>query len=85
MTKNAVDINLLNEFHSKEDYEITTAFTSPECTEDEVDLIIKNLKSSNATDIYGMSNNFVKLHKSQLIKTLTKLINENISRGSFPD
>ena len=48
-------------------------------------MIIDKLSNSRATDIYGISNSFVKLHKAHLIGNLTRLINNVISKGTFPD
>ena len=53
-------------------YQINSNFTCPSVTEDEVKLVIENLKSSNALDVYGMSNSFVKFHKNALLKNLAK-------------
>lgn len=72
-------------FHAKETYDILFPFTCPQITEDEISLIIANLKNSNATDYYGLSNNFVKIHKNHLACNLTKLVNESMFSGSFPD
>jgi hypothetical protein len=72
-------------FHSYEQYDIFHGFTNPICTEDEIALIIDNLSNSKAIDYYGISNNFVKLHKVGLIKNLTSLINNILQSGVYPD
>lgn len=71
--------------HDNENYLITHDFACPRVTEDEISLIIDNLKSSNACDYYGISNNFVKLHKSALVSNLTQLVNKYMFEGDFPD
>ena len=72
-------------FHAFEEYDIIYNFNSPQCTEDEVSLIIDNLSNSKAVDIYGMSNHFVKLHKGSLTKNITRLINDALRCNDFPD
>ena len=74
-----------DEFINSETYEISTNFACPSVTEDEIKLIIENLKSSNAQDCYKMSNNFVKYHKNSLSKNLSILINTHLFNGIFPD
>ena len=66
-------------------YQIDHNFLCPSVTEDEINAIITNLKSSNAIDIYGMSNNFIKIHSKSLLAIITKLINKNLLAGIFPD
>ena len=70
---------------ANETYEIIETFACPSVTEDEIKLIIENLKPSNALDIYKMSNSFVKFHKNALLSNLTKLINKCMFQGNFPD
>jgi len=70
---------------NNETYKINCNFICPVVTEDEVKLIIENLKVSNAVDFYGMSNNFVKFHKNSLSNNLAKLINKYMFQGIFPD
>lgn len=70
---------------SSEIYHIKSTFACPAVTEDEIKLIIENLKSSNTLDIYGMSNSFVKFHKNSLLRNLAKLINKYMFQGIFPD
>ena len=84
---NNLNVNLenLNQQHQKERYEINTEFTCPKVTEDEITLIINNMAPSNACDIYGMSNNFVKFHQKSLLSNLTTLINKHMFLGTFPD
>lgn len=84
---NNLNINMeyMEQAHQEEHYDIKFGFTCPEVTEDEIKLIINNLTSSNACDIYGISNNFIKFHKNSLITSLTTLININIFSGHFPD
>jgi hypothetical protein len=71
--------------HVESDRHIEFNFICPKVTEDEVDLIISNLKSSNAKDVYDMSNNFIKFHKNALRSNITSLINKNMFSGQFPD
>jgi len=72
-------------YHSTESYDIPFSFSCPQCTEDEISLIIDNLSNSKATDFYGMSNQFLKIQKSQFLTILNKLINTSLTLGIFPD
>jgi hypothetical protein len=82
-------INISNErlaqFHSQETYDVIFPFNDPICTEDEIDLIIRNMKNSPATDFYGISAKFVKLHRTHLVPNLTRLINDSLTNSIFPD
>ena len=68
-----------------EAYEIEHSFIAPKCTEDEVKQIIKSLKSSDAQDFYGISNNILKFHSCEIASSLAKLINQSLDNGDFPD
>lgn len=46
---------------------------------------INSLKSSDARDLYGVSNNIVKIHKDDLKRPLTVIFNDLLSRAEFPD
>lgn len=72
-------------FHRSEIVDIKHKFECPKCTEDETKTIIDELKNSNSRDVFGMSNNFVKIHRDSLVPILTKLINLHMLEGSFPD
>jgi hypothetical protein len=74
-----------DQLHSNEQYLINSDFTCPHVTEDEINLVINNLSSSNAVDIYGISNNFVKKHKHALVTNLTSLIDNYLFQGIFPE
>jgi hypothetical protein len=74
----------LETFHDNEQYTITHDFICTQCTEDEITLIIDNLKSTYTVDFFGISNHFVKLHNKSLIPILTKLINIYMFQGIFP-
>jgi hypothetical protein len=80
-----VDDDDFSTFHAYEQYDIKTDFVNPPCSEDEVSLIIDNLSMSKAIDVYGISNFFVKMHKTSLVPKLAKLINNNLNHGTFPD
>jgi Reverse transcriptase (RNA-dependent DNA polymerase) len=82
---NSLNLEEYHLFHSRESYDVLFPFTCPECTEDEISLIIGNLSNSKAEDIYGMSNFFVKTHKAALVSNLYKLINHAMFSGVFPD
>ena len=82
---NNISDSEFHEFHANETYDIILPFVNPICTEDEIDVIICNLSNSKAKDIYGISNHFLKLHKNQLKKQLTLLINQCLTTGIFPD
>lgn len=60
-------------------------FQCPEATEDEIKLIISQLKNSNSKDVFGISNNFLKLHVTALTPLITKLINKHMFEGTFPN
>lgn len=72
--------------HGCETYEITVPFDSDslKVSENEIATYISNLKTSDSTDVYGLSNNTIKTHKSALIQPLTLLINKCILDGCFP-
>ena len=74
-------------FNAFEDYDVPIhfPFICSSCTEDEISGIINNLNNSNAKDFYGLSNSFLKIHKSALLKNLTYLINQSLFNGVFPD
>lgn len=89
-TEELISSNTINEegfhaFHSNEEYDIRHACEFPLCTEDEVKLIIDKLSNSKACDVYGVSNNLVKIHKNGLLTNLTSLINKTLQEGKFPD
>jgi hypothetical protein len=85
ISSNNVHPTSLDNYHSNECYDIVSTFSSPDCTDDELELIINNLSNSKAIDVYGMSNFFLKYHKSALIPNLRRLINDVLSNGCFPD
>lgn len=74
-------LRILNE----ESYDEKCPFRDTVCSEDEIKKAITLLKSSDATDFYGISNNTLKLHKSSLSLPLSKLINQSMSTGDFPE
>lgn len=77
-------INILN-YHRRQNINIEHEFACPECTIDEVKVIINNLKNTNATDVFGISNNFMKIHCESLAPIITKLINKHMYEGNFPE
>ena len=79
------DIVQLHQYHSMEHYDINIHFACPPCTNDEINRVIDNLKNSKSTDIYGISNVFVKIHKEALSPILTNLINDSMFSGTFPE
>lgn len=81
----SLDILSVKNYHNMQQPIITNPFSSSDCSEDEIKLIITNLKNSNAADFYGMSNNFIKTHSDQLIPSITNLINFHMNAGEFPD
>lgn len=82
---NQIDAVQSHQYHTMEQYDIKFHFTCPQCTKDEIDLIIDNLKNSKSCDVYGISNVFVKIHKDALSPTLTNLINHAMFSGIFPE
>lgn len=82
---NNVTANLLLDYHSEKYIDIKVPFSCPECTEDEITLIISQLKKTNSKDVFGISNNFIKLHAKALTPLITKLINKHLFEGDFPD
>jgi hypothetical protein len=89
-TEELICSNTVNEedfhtFHSNEEYDIRHTCELPVCTEDEVKLIIDKLSNSKACDVYGLSNNFIKIHRNGLLTILTSLINKTLEDGKFPD
>ena len=55
-----------------------------ETTPHEINLIIKNLRSTNTIDVYGISTKFVKLGSPALVENLTIIFNKSIQEGDFP-
>jgi hypothetical protein len=84
--KNSITPNppLDDYYRNLENYQITSPAELSETSEKEIFEIISNLKSSEAKDTYGMSNNMLKLHKKALAKPLSVLINKSIGSGDFP-
>jgi hypothetical protein len=81
-----VDEEIVHEYHRKNHNDaFPFPFTCPAVSEDEVKLIITNLKDSATKDIYGMSNKFVKYHATALIPKLASMINVYLFRGVFPE
>lgn len=70
---------------SNEAYTITQALVCAPCSHDEIDNLITNLNNSTAVDFFGISNNFLKIHKNAFIPILTKLINRYLFAGIFPE
>lgn len=83
--RNIVDLSAQTAFLAQESYNISHNFICPQSTEDEIKLIISNLKSSHAVDLFGISNNFLKVHQKSLIPQINKLINKYMFLGEFPD
>lgn len=88
LIKNSISINSMhfNLIHESEEYTILRPTTDESLytREEEVLNVLASLKSSFASDCYGFSNNIFKLHKTSLSIPLTKLINNSIASGSFP-
>ena len=59
-----------------------TVFNFTEVSEECIDSIIKNMKSSTGYD--NISNKLIKSAKNVLIKPLTLLMNQIIHTGEFP-
>lgn len=76
--------NITN-YHKKSNSSIKFPFECSICTEDEVKILISNLNNSNANDVFGMSNNFLKYHSEALTPIITKIINKHLFEGNFPD
>lgn len=71
--------------HGTDNYQVNTPLNFAPCTVREVSDILRNLKSSDANDLYGISNNFLKLHNGSLAEPLTRVINTCIEDGFFPN
>ena len=54
-------------------------------TQEEVNQIIMELKNRKSKDIYGMTAEIIKSAKDELCQPLTKLINDCIEEGYFPE
>jgi hypothetical protein len=80
----AADLRSFNEFHAREVYQTHHNFICAPCSHDELSLAIDKLKSSSSVDFFGLSNKFVKIHKSSLVPITTSLINLYLSQGIFP-
>ena len=52
---------------------------------DEVLEVIKNLKDSNAKDIYDLSTTFIKLAAPAISSNLSIIFNKSIHEGTFPE
>ena len=60
-------------------------FSLREVTEQEVQNIIKNMKSTDSKDHTGISQTDMKKLRGPLIAPLTKLINDSLREGKFPE
>ena len=60
------------------------AFNLQNVTETKVAQIIKSIKTSRATDVYGMDTSMLKELGITLAYTLTKLINQSFTQGTCP-
>lgn len=60
-------------------------FSFREITYNEVRDILHSLKNSDSKDIYGLNVALIKTIKNHIIIPLTKLINESLRTGIFPD
>ena len=61
------------------------SFFIKETTPHEINLIIQSLKSSNTTDIFGISTKFVKIASTAIEAILASIYNKSINEGIFPD
>lgn len=75
----------IDRYHKRSKTKVRFKFECPECTEDEVRMLIKKLKNTNSKDVFGMSNNFLKTHCDGLAPILNRIINKHMFEGSFPD
>jgi hypothetical protein len=82
---NNINRNSILDYHKNKNCNIQVQFECPECTEDEIKFLILKLKSSNSKDIFGISNNFLKLHCDELTPIITKIVNKHLFEGTFPD
>jgi hypothetical protein len=82
---NRIDRSNIINYHNNEVSHVRVNFECPECTEDEITLLISNLKNSNSKDVFGLSNNFVKIHSKSLTPILTTIINKHMFEGEFPE
>lgn len=73
-----------NCYIEQEEYNFLHPFKSVPASEIEIDDIIKGLKNSSSEDSYGISNNFFKIHREEIVTPLTKLINLLMTSGLFP-
>lgn len=83
--RNNIENNSYENILQNDNLDITFSFACPKVTEDEIMLIISNLSNSKATDFYGISNNFVKIHKVELTSILSCLYNKSLTDSSFED
>ena len=60
------------------------AFSFSDVSEFEVRELLKDLKSSNTKDIFGVSNNFIKRNISLYVTPIARIINCAFRTGEFP-
>lgn len=63
---------------------ISRPFEDFPVTPSEIGDIISGLNNSNAFDVYGMSNNIIKIHRDALTEPMSRLITTSIANGEFP-
>ena len=81
--KKIMSINASN-ISSTNSFTINIPFADTPISSDEVNILIGNLSNSNAKDVYGISNNLLKIHKKTLIDPLTRVIKNDFESGKFP-
>ena len=56
-----------------------------ETTPREITLVINSLKSSNTSDIYGITSKFIILSSTAIVNNLSILFNKSLHEGTFPN
>jgi hypothetical protein len=79
-----IDPTIANALTNMENYDIIFPFNNNPSDAAEISEILTRMKGSNCRDIYGLSNNILKIHKNNLALPLSQIINSHISNGLFP-
>ena len=53
--------------------------------ENKISQVIEHLKNKSSSGVDGISNNLIKMARCELIKPLTKIINQMLHTGIFPE
>jgi Reverse transcriptase (RNA-dependent DNA polymerase) len=80
----SVLLNMPDDSYEPPNYTIEHPFTNTLVTHREIEKALNELKPKAAVGIDEISTKTLKIHKENIIPPLTRLINEHLSNGTFP-